>query len=145
MNKSTKILIAVLAIFVVGLTLSVAFAEPVNAKSFSCKGSKTKSVGKDRIDVLVSKKAYSENGFSVRATCAPKNNYNSGPAHHKLDKLTVKYKVGKKTYKKTKKLGYVNDYHIKMPKKFKINKITVKYHKASSNEYKKLKANCWWT
>ena len=31
-----------------------------------------------------------------------------------------------------------------MPKKFKINKITVKYHKASSKEYKKLKANCWW-
>ena len=145
MNKHTKILIAVLAIFVVGLTLSVSFAAPVNAKSFSCKGSKTKSVGKDRIDVLVSKKAYSENGFSVRATCAPKNNYNSGPAHHKLDKLTVKYKVGKKTYKKTKKLGYVNDYHIKIPKKFKIVKITVKYHKASSSEYKKLKANCWWT
>ena len=67
MNKSTKILIAVLAIFVVGITLGVAFAEPVDAKSFSCKGSKTKSVGKDKIQVIVSKKAYSENGFSVRA------------------------------------------------------------------------------
>ena len=112
-------------------------------KIFSCKGSKTKSVGKDKIDVIVSKKANSENGFSVRATCLPKN-HNSGPAHHKLDKLTVKYKVGKKTYKKTKKLGYVNDYYIKMPKNFKIDKITVKYHKASNNEYKKLKSNCWW-
>lgn len=32
MNKNKKILIFVLAIFIVGMTLSVAFAEPVNAK-----------------------------------------------------------------------------------------------------------------
>ena len=32
MNKHTKIALAVLAVFIVGMTLSVAFAEPVNAK-----------------------------------------------------------------------------------------------------------------
>ena len=37
MNKKTKIVIAVLAIFVVGMTLSVAFAEPVNAKKYKNK------------------------------------------------------------------------------------------------------------
>ncbi|WP_296880151.1 hypothetical protein [uncultured Methanobrevibacter sp.] len=34
MNRKTKILMAVLAVFVVGVTLGVAFAEPVNAKTF---------------------------------------------------------------------------------------------------------------
>lgn len=40
MNKHTKIVLAVLAIFIVGMTLSVAFAEPVSAKSFKSKGYK---------------------------------------------------------------------------------------------------------
>ena len=33
MNKQTKILICVLAIFIVGMTLGLAFAEPVDAKT----------------------------------------------------------------------------------------------------------------
>lgn len=33
MNNKTKILICILAIFIVGMTFSVAFAEPVDAKS----------------------------------------------------------------------------------------------------------------
>lgn len=33
MNKKTKILICILAIFIVGMTFSVAFADPVDAKS----------------------------------------------------------------------------------------------------------------
>ena len=37
MNKNKKILIFVLAIFIVGMTLSVAFAEPVNAKKYKNK------------------------------------------------------------------------------------------------------------
>ena len=37
MNKRTKILICVLAIFIVGMTLSVAFAEPVEAKKYKNK------------------------------------------------------------------------------------------------------------
>ncbi|MBO6123586.1 MAG: hypothetical protein J6P09_07075 [Methanobrevibacter sp.] len=43
MNKHTKILIGVLAIFIVGMTLSVVFAEPVDAKTFKAgKGYKFK-------------------------------------------------------------------------------------------------------
>ena len=145
MNKQTKILIGVLAIFLVGMSLGVAFADTVDAKSFSCKGEKTKHVGKDQIVVTVSKKVKSENGRSVRVTASPASKSLNGPAHQKLDKITVKYKVGKKTKTKTKKLGYVNDYIIKMPKGFKIVKITVNYHKATNKEFKKLKANCWWT
>lgn len=37
MNKQTKILIGILAIFIVGMTLSVAFADPVDAKTFKGK------------------------------------------------------------------------------------------------------------
>lgn len=37
MNKQTKILIGVLAIFIVGMTLGLAFAEPVDAKTFKSK------------------------------------------------------------------------------------------------------------
>ena len=34
MNKQTRILIGVLSIFIVGMTLGIAFAEPVDAKTF---------------------------------------------------------------------------------------------------------------
>lgn len=34
MNRKTKIIISLLAIFVIGMTLGIAFAEPVNAKTF---------------------------------------------------------------------------------------------------------------
>lgn len=37
MNKLTKLTIAVLTIFIIGMTLSVAFADPVNAKTFKGK------------------------------------------------------------------------------------------------------------
>jgi len=37
MNTQTKILIGVLAIFIVGMTLGVAFADPVDAKTFKGK------------------------------------------------------------------------------------------------------------
>ena len=42
MNKQTKILIGVLAIFIVGMTLGVAVAEPVDAKTFKSYGWKYK-------------------------------------------------------------------------------------------------------
>ena len=53
MNKHTKIAICVLAIFIVGMTLSVAFAEPVNAKKYKNKNSITVKVkdGKKTIKV----------------------------------------------------------------------------------------------
>ena len=44
MNKNTKILICVLAIFIVGMTISVAFAEPVEAKKYKNKKSITVKV-----------------------------------------------------------------------------------------------------
>ena len=37
MKRQTKILIGVLAIFIVGMTLGVAFADPVDAKTFKGK------------------------------------------------------------------------------------------------------------
>lgn len=37
MNKQTKIMFCVLAIFIVGMTLGVAFADPVDAKTFKGK------------------------------------------------------------------------------------------------------------
>jgi len=46
MNKQTKLMIGVLAIFVVGMTLGVAFAEPVDAKTFKSYGWKWKVSGK---------------------------------------------------------------------------------------------------
>ena len=42
MNKQTKILIGVLTIFIVGMTLGVAFSEPVDAKTFKDNGWKYK-------------------------------------------------------------------------------------------------------
>ena len=42
MNKQTRITICVLAIFVVGMSLGVAFAEPVDAKTFKSYGWKYK-------------------------------------------------------------------------------------------------------
>lgn len=44
MNRHTKIAICVLAIFIVGMTLSVAFAEPVSAKKYKNKKSITVKV-----------------------------------------------------------------------------------------------------
>lgn len=53
MNKQTKIVLAVLAIFIVGMTLSVAFAEPVNAKKYKGKKSITVTIkdGKKKVKV----------------------------------------------------------------------------------------------
>lgn len=53
MNKHTKIALCVLAIFIVGMTLSVAFAEPVNAKKYKHKKKITVKVkdGKKTIKV----------------------------------------------------------------------------------------------
>ena len=42
MNKQTKIMLGVLAIFIVGMTLGVAVAEPVDAKTFKSYGWKYK-------------------------------------------------------------------------------------------------------
>lgn len=63
MNKHTKIVICVLAIFIVGMTLSVAFAEPVNAKKYKKKNSITVKVkdGKKTIKVKCKyKKSYKQ-------------------------------------------------------------------------------------
>lgn len=138
-NSKRLLLFAILAVFVVGICLSC-----VDAATFTCKGSKTKHVGNDQIIVDVCKIADSESGRSVRVISS-QDSAEGGASHHKLDKVTVKYKVGKKSHTKTKKLGYNNDYIIKMPKGFKIVKITLKYHKATSKEFKKLKKNWPWT
>lgn len=42
MNRQTKLMISILAIFIVGMTLGVAFAEPVDAKTFKAYGWKYK-------------------------------------------------------------------------------------------------------
>ncbi|MBE6500212.1 MAG: hypothetical protein E7Z80_06695 [Methanobrevibacter thaueri] len=63
MNKQTKIAIAVLAIFIVGMTLSVAFAEPAHAKKYKNKKSITVKVkdGKKTIKVKCKyKKGYKQ-------------------------------------------------------------------------------------
>ena len=53
MNKQTKILVAVLAIFIVGMTLSVAFAEPASAAKYKGKKSITVTIkdGKKTVKV----------------------------------------------------------------------------------------------
>lgn len=53
MNKQTKIILAVLAIFIVGMTLSVAFAEPASAVKYKGKKSMTVTVkdGKKKIKI----------------------------------------------------------------------------------------------
>ena len=63
MNKHTKIAICVLAVFVVGMTLSVAFAEPVSAKKYKNKKSITVKIkdGKKTIKVKCKyKKGYEQ-------------------------------------------------------------------------------------
>ena len=63
MKKHTKIVICVLAIFIVGMTLSVAFAEPVNAKKYKNKKYITVKVkdGKKTIKVKCKyKKSYKQ-------------------------------------------------------------------------------------
>lgn len=63
MNKHTKIVLCVLAIFIVGMTLSVAFAEPVNAKKYKHKKKITIKVkdGKKKIKVKCKyKKSYKQ-------------------------------------------------------------------------------------
>ena len=37
MDKQTKVLVAILAIFVIGMTMSVAFADPVSATKYKGK------------------------------------------------------------------------------------------------------------
>ena len=63
MNKHTKIALAVLAVFIVGMTLSVAFAEPVSAHKYKNKNSITVKVkdGKKTIKVKCKyKKSYKQ-------------------------------------------------------------------------------------
>lgn len=63
MDKHTKIVLCILAIFIVGMTLSVAFAEPVNAKKYKNKNSITVKVkdGKKTIKVKCKyKKSYQQ-------------------------------------------------------------------------------------
>ena len=57
MNKLTKITIAVLAIFVIGMTLSVAFAEPASAVKYKGKKSITVTIkdGKKKVKVKCKK------------------------------------------------------------------------------------------
>ena len=63
MNKQTKIMLGVLAIFIVGMTLGVAVAEPVEAKKYKNKKSITVKVkdGKKTIKVKCKyKKSYNQ-------------------------------------------------------------------------------------
>jgi hypothetical protein len=63
MNKNTKIVICVLAILVVGMTLSVAFAEPVNAKKYKNKKSLSVTIKDSKKTIKVKtkyKKSYQQ-------------------------------------------------------------------------------------
>ena len=53
MDKQTKVLVAILAIFVIGMTMSVAFADPVSAAKYKGKKSITVKVkdGKKTIKI----------------------------------------------------------------------------------------------
>ena len=90
MNSNTKILIAVLAIFIVGTTLGVAFAEPVSAKKYKNKNSITVKVKDGTKTVKVKckyKKSYKQylgtkkkNGkrYDVYVCYEKKNNMQNG-------------------------------------------------------------------
>ena len=64
MKKITKITIAVLAIFVIGMTISVAFADPVSAAKYKGKKSLTVTIkdGKKKIKVKCKYKSGSYSG-----------------------------------------------------------------------------------
>lgn len=139
MNKRKTLVLVVLTIFLIGMCIS-----SVDAASFTCKKDKTKYLGNDVIDVWVSHRADSEIGRGVSVVSHPKYASANRPSHYKLDKITIKYKVGSKTYTKTRKINYYNGCFVKLPKKFKIVKITVKYHKATKKQYSKLFKYCEW-
>ncbi len=63
MNKNTKLVLCVLAIFIVGMTAGVAFAEPVNATKYKSKNSITVTIkdGKKTVKVKCKyKKSYKQ-------------------------------------------------------------------------------------
>ena len=63
MNNNTKLVLAILAIFIVGMTLSVAFAEPASATKYKKKSSITVKVkdGKKTIKIKCKyKKSYKQ-------------------------------------------------------------------------------------
>ena len=63
MDKQTKVLVAILAIFVIGMTMSVAFADPVSAAKYKGKKSITVKVkdGKKTVKVKCKyKKSYKQ-------------------------------------------------------------------------------------
>ena len=62
MNKLTKITIAVLAIFVIGMTISVAFADPASAAKYKGKKSMTVTVKDGKKTVKVKCKYRSSTG-----------------------------------------------------------------------------------
>lgn len=59
MNRHTKIVICILAVFIVGMTLSMAFAEPVEAKKYNNKNSIIVTV-KDNNDTVKVNCTYNE-------------------------------------------------------------------------------------
>ena len=63
MNKQTKIVLAVLAVFVVGMTMSIAFADPVSAAKYKGKKSITVKVKDGKRTVKVKCK-YKSNKYS---------------------------------------------------------------------------------
>lgn len=74
MNRQTKIVLCVLAIFIVGMTLSVAFAEPANAKKYK---------NKNKIKVKVK-----DGRKTIKVKCKYKKSYQQYLGH--------KYKNGKR-------------------------------------------------
>ncbi len=66
MNKLTKITIAVLAIFVIGMSISVAFADPVSAAKYKGKKSMTVTVkdGKKTVKIKCKYKSGSGGSYS---------------------------------------------------------------------------------
>ena len=71
MDKQTKVLVAILAIFVIGMTMSVAFAEPVSATSYKYKG-------KNYITVKVK-----DGKKTVKVKCKYKKSYKQYLGHKK--------------------------------------------------------------
>lgn len=106
MNKLTKITIAVLAIFVIGMTISVAFADPASAAKYKGKKSMTVTV-KDGKKTVKVKCRY---GSSSDSYSGKKGNYIvtvwKGPSQSPVYKGWNTIAKNIKTHKVCNKLGH---------------------------------------
>lgn len=101
------------------------------ARSGACK-----KVGNDKVYFSVAKSSDSQLGFpgvSVMSYIAKKSK-DGWKRHTDLDKLTVVYQYKGKIYTKYKKIGYASDAYIKLPKGFKLIKMTINYHNVKNKK-----------